>query len=154
MSVRFFGSGKSHITSTCFSSGLIVPFPSWNLANSAFLVANWNFYCAEKVGDIGPSLLHVIQPDEQVINHFDVPVDVASYLVIAVYVCVTAGQLSLRPHLVSVAAPWSDEHEIMVIVRVNRYTVESIPGVHGGHQPASWYFVGQVEGCATDIGLP
>ena len=27
----------------CFSSGLIVPFPSWNPANSAFLVANWNF---------------------------------------------------------------------------------------------------------------
>ena len=93
-------------------------------------------YCAEEVGDICPSLLHVVQPDERVIDHFDVPVDVASYLVIAVCISITTGQLSLRRHLVSVPAPGSYKREVMVVVRVNRYTMEPIPGFHGGHQPA------------------
>ena len=76
-------------------------------------------------------MLHIVRPDEQVIDHLDVLVDAAGYLVLAVCVSVTAGQPSLRRHLISVPAPGSDKRKVMIVVRMNWYAVESIPGIHG-----------------------
>ena len=56
----------------------------------------------EKVGDIVPGLLHVVRPNERVVDHLDVPADVVGDLVVAVCIGVTASQPSLWCHLVSV----------------------------------------------------